>query len=288
MNQSSFEQNNLQITLSDVIEKLSDLPTLPALTSELLHNLEDDSLSLESIGEKISLDQSLAAKVLKLANSSHFGMNSKVITLNQAVAMMGIENLKNLIRVSIFYDHLPKVYCRGFDHKEFWQHNIASAICSELISRKLHLKQNFAFTAGLLHDIGKLVLAIKFPKKYEQVLSYAKLNDCHLIDVERTMLGIDHASVGLVLAIQWNFAEAIQDAIRGHHEPDNDELHSIAHIVHVANAIVHSLDITQQLDESAPPISQKAWDHLHLSDESYLSIFRETELRFAALNQLIM
>ena len=96
------------------------------------------------------------------------------------------------------------------------------------------------------HDIGKLVLAIKFPKKYEQVLSYAKLNDCHLIDVERTMLGIDHASVGLVLAIQWNFAEAIQDAIRGHHEPDNDELHSIAHIVHVANAIVHSLDITQQ------------------------------------------
>lgn len=282
------EQVNLQISLEEVIEKLSDLPTLPDLTSELLANLEDDTLSLESIGEKISLDQSLAAKVLKLANSSHFGMNSKVITIQQAVAMMGIENLKNLIRVSIFYDHLPKIYCRGFNHKEYWQHNIASAICSELISRKLHLKQNFAFTAGLLHDIGKLVLAVKFPKKYERVLAYAKLNDCHLIDVERNMLGIDHASVGLILAIKWNFANAIQDAIRGHHEPDNTELHPITHIVHVANAIVHALDLSQRIDESIPLISQKSWDHLNLSEEAYISIFHETELRFEAMNQLIM
>jgi putative nucleotidyltransferase with HDIG domain len=287
MNTSLIDHNNLQITLEEVIEKLSDLPTLPELTSVLLANLEDESLSLESIGEKISLDQSLAAKVLKLANSSHFGMNSKVITIQQAVAMMGIENLKNLIRFSIFYEHLPQIRCRGFDHKKYWQHNIASGICSELISRKLHLKQNFAFTAGLLHDIGKLVLAVQFPKKYEQVLTYAKLNDCHLIDVERNMLGIDHASVGLVLAVKWNFATAIQDAISGHHEPDNEELHPITHIVHVANAIVHSLDLSQSLEESIPPVSQKSWDHLNLSEDAYLAIFHETELRFEAMNHLI-
>jgi putative nucleotidyltransferase with HDIG domain len=287
MNRSDFDLNKLQISIEEVIQELSDLPTLPAIKNELLFKLEDDSLSLETITEKISLDQSLTAKVLKLANSSHFGMNSKVITIQQAVALLGIDHLKNIIRTSILQDHLPKVYCRGFDNKIFWRHNIATAICAELISRTLHLKAHFAFTAGLLHDIGKLVLAAKFSKKYEHVLAYAKENDCQLLEVERFLLGIDHASVGLILAIQWNFSDVIQDAIRGHHEPDDAELNSIVHIIHVANAIVHGLDLNQDPNDRLPFISQKAWDHLNLSDSSYLSIFHETELRFEAINQII-
>lgn len=287
MSLSFLDPNDLQISIEDIVLTLEDLPTLPALKSELLFKLEDDSLSLDAITEKITLDQSLAAKVLKLANSSHFGINSKVSTIQQAIALLGIEPLKNVIRLSIFQDHLPKAYCRGFDSKIYWRHNIATAICAELISRTLHLKANFAFTAGLLHDIGRLVLAVKFPKKYEHVLAYAKENDCHLIDVERSMLGIDHASVGLILAIHWNFSDLIQDAISGHHEPDKEELNPIAQIIHVANAIVHGLDLNQNPNESLPPISQIAWDHLNLSEAAYLSIFYETELRFEAMNQMI-
>ncbi|MBR7800027.1 HDOD domain-containing protein [Undibacterium fentianense] len=281
------DHNDDQISLEEVINKINNLPSLPEVAREMLNDLNNDDISLDIIVQKVSLDQSLAAKVLQLANTSYFGANSKVVTIQQAVSMLGTKNLKNLIRTSIFTNNLPIGLCRGFDNKAYWRHNIATAICAELISRTLHMKHDFAFTAGLLHDIGRLVLVSKFPKKYEQVIICSKEHDCSLLDAERAVLGVDHVSVGLILALQWNFSEAIQDAIRGHHAPDDKELNSVASIVHVANAIVHALDLSEIQEELVPAISQHAWDILGLTEEAYLSIFHETELRFHAMNQII-
>ncbi|MBC3880533.1 HDOD domain-containing protein [Undibacterium sp. LX40W] len=260
---------------------------LPDVAKEMLNDLNNDDISLDTIVEKVSLDQALAAKVLRLANASIYGANSKVVTIQQAVALLGIKNLKNLIRLSIFTKHLPTAACRGFDNQAYWRHNIATAICAELISRTLHMKHDFAFTAGLLHDIGRLVLVSRFPKKYEEVIACAKKSDTTLLEAERIVLGVDHVAVGLVLALQWNFSDAIQDGIRGHHDPDDRELNSVASIVHVANSIVHALDLNDSDTELVPPISQHAWDVLSLSEESYLAIFHETELRVEAMNQML-
>jgi len=287
MSQYIRDHNDLEISLEEVINKINDLPSFPQVVQEILNDLDNEEISLDTIVEKVSLDQSLAAKVLQVANTSYYGTNSKVISIQQAISMLGITNLKNLIRTSIFKTHLPTAYCRGFDNLGFWRHNIATAICAELIARSLHLKHDFAFTAGLLHDIGRLVLVSRFPKKYEEVIRLAIEKDCSLLDAERNLLGVDHVAVGLILALQWNFSDAIQDAIRGHHEPDDKELNSIASIVHVANAIVHTLDLSDNQQEMAVPISQHAWDALGLSEEAYLAIFQETELRFEAMNQII-
>ncbi|MFZ6798233.1 HDOD domain-containing protein [Undibacterium sp. Di24W] len=287
MSQYIKDHNNHEISLEEVINKINDLPTLPQVAQEMLSDLNSDDISLDTIVEKVALDQSLAAKVLKVANTSYYGANSKVVTIQQAISMLGTKNLKNLIRTSIFTHNLPVANCRGFDSFGFWRHNIATAICAELISRSLHLKHDFAFTAGLLHDIGRLVLVSRFPKKYEEVIRCATEKDCSLLDAERTILGVDHVSVGLILALQWNFSDAIQDAIRGHHEPDHKELNSIASIVHVANAIVHALDLCDNPHEMVPAVSQFAWDNLGLSEEAYIAIFEETEMRFEALNQII-
>ncbi|MFA9274142.1 MAG: HDOD domain-containing protein [Candidatus Aquirickettsiella gammari] len=279
--------NDDQISIEEVINKINDLPMLPELARKMLNDLNNDDISLEMIAEKVSLDQSIAAKVIQMANTSYYGNTSKVVTIQQAVSMLGTKNLKNLIRTSIFTNNLPIARCRGFDNKAFWRHNIATAICAELISRTLHMKQDFAFTAGLLHDIGRLVLVSKFPQKYEHVIRCAKDNDCSLLDAERAILGVDHVGVGLILALQWNFSEAIQDAIRGHHAPEDKELNSVASIIHVANSIVHALDLSESEDDLVPPISQVAWDLLGLNEEAYLAIFHETELRFNAMNQML-
>ncbi|MBC3808579.1 HDOD domain-containing protein [Undibacterium seohonense] len=284
---SITDHNDDQISLEEVINKLNDLPSLPEITTEMLNDLNNEDISLDSLIEKVSMDQALAAKVLKLANTSYYGANSKVVTIQQAVSLLGTEHLKNLIRTTIFTNHLPHAQCRGFDSKAYWRHNIATAICAELISRTLHMKHDFAFTAGLLHDIGRLVLVMKFPKKYEQVITCAKESDCSLLDAERAVLGVDHVAVGLILALQWNFSDAIQDAIRGHHSPEDKDLNSLASIVHVANSIVHALDLSEVEDELVPPISQFAWDNLGLNEEAYISIFHETELRFEAMNQIL-
>lgn len=285
-----FSSDNLDIhiLLDDVIKQIKDLPTLPAVAQDMLSNLDNEDTSLEAICAKVAEDQSLAAKTLKLANSSFYGTNSKVVTLQQAVSMLGIKNVKNLIRMTILSNSFPVSRCRGFDFEAFWRHSVATAICAELISRTLHMKHDFAFTAGLLHDIGKLVLVTRFPKEYAEVITFQARQDCHLRDAEQAVLGVDHVAAGLILAIQWQFSDAIQDAIRGHHDPDKKDLNSVAAIVHVANSIVHALDLSQTKNDLVPLLSQAAWDTLALTEADYLSIFRETELRFEAMNQILL
>lgn len=281
------DRDDQQIALEEVIRKIHDLPSLPQVEQALLEKLNDDNLSLEHIVEKVALDPSLAAKVLKLANTSYYGTNSKVVTIQQAVSMLGTSHLKSLIRTSIFNKCMPSKACSNFDAIAFWRHNIATAICAELISRTLHMKHDFAFTAGLLHDIGRLALASCFPAQYDQAIRCCHQKDCGMLEAERAVLGIDHVAAGQILAIEWQFSEAIQDAIRGHHEPTANDLNSLASVIHVANAIVHALDVCEEKNEYMPSISDDAWKSLALTEMQLLTIFHETELRFAAMNQII-
>ncbi len=286
---TSFVADNYDkyVQLDEVIRQIKDLPTLPVVAQEMLSNLDDENTSLDVICEKVAIDQSLAAKMLRLANSSYYGANSKVVTLQQAVVLLGIKNVKELILMAAVENSFPTSNCPNFDAKAFWRHSIATAICAELISRTLKMKHDFAFTAGLLHDIGRLVLVTRFPKDYEQVLAYREQQDCELLTAERALMGIDHVVVGWLLAKEWEFSDAIQDAIRGHHQPDDKGLNSIASVVHVANSIVHALDLSNTEFDIVPVLSQHAWDSLALSEGDYLAIFRETELRFNALNQIV-
>ncbi|MFZ6641839.1 HDOD domain-containing protein [Undibacterium sp. TC4M20W] len=282
------DANEFKVQLEDVVKKIKDLPTLPEVAMEMLQNLDDEESSLDMVTEKIALDQSVTAKLLRLANSSYYGNNSKVVTLQQATAMLGVKNVKNLIRTTALSNKFPTEKCPAFDFKAFWRHSVATAICAELISRALHMKHDFAFTAGLLHDIGKLVLVTCYPANYEQVLRYQKEADCLLIEAERHILHIDHVDAGLALATHWNFSEAVCDAIRGHHHPEQENLNVLASVVHVANAIVHALDLAQDENDILPLLSQAAWDTLGLGEADYLSIFRETEMRFDAMDQIVL
>lgn len=287
MNQPS-DQSAQQVFLDDVIRQIKDLPTLPAVAQELLSDLNDDNSSLDTITQKVAMDHSVAAKALRLANSSYYGSNSRVVTLQQAVAMLGVKNVKNLIRMTIMSNFFPASSCPGFDFRSFWRHSIATAVCAELISRTLHMKHDFAFTAGLLHDIGRLVLVTRFPKAYQEVLDYREREDCQMLEAERAVMQVDHVAAGLALATHWNFSDAISDAIRGHHEPETAGLNSVASLVHVANSIVHALDLAGEENELVPLLSPVAWSTLALTESDYLAIFRETEMRFAALDQIVL
>ena len=277
-----------KVQLEDMVKKIRDLPTLPEVAMEMLQNLEDEDSSLDMVTEKIAMDHSVTAKLLKLANSSYYGNNSKVTTLQQATAMLGVKNVKNLIRTTVLSNKFPTAHCPSFNFKAFWRHSVATAVCAELISRALHMKHDFAFTAGLLHDIGRLVLVTCYPENYEQVLRYQAEQDCQLLDAERAILHIDHIEAGLALASHWNFSEAVCDAIRGHLHPEQENLHVLASVIHIANAIVRALDLSQEENDMLPLLSQAAWDTLGLGEADYMSIFHETEMRFDALNQIVL
>lgn len=210
-----------------------------------------------------------------------------MVTLQQATALLGVDNIRNLVRMTLLSSHLPVPNCAGFDFKSYWAHGVGTAICAELISRTLHMKHDFAFTGGLLHDLGRLVLATYYPLQYSIAIEFSKLNDCTLLEAERSLLHIDHTEVGYLLAQHWHFADAVQDAIRGHHMPDIHGLNSLAMVIHVANAIVHGLDLCGDEHDQLPLLSELAWDTLALDESAYHHIFKETELRYAAMAQIL-
>ncbi len=276
------------LTDADLVKNLEDLPSLPAVVMELLSSIDQEDVDISVLAKKVSHDQALTAKTLRLVNSSLYGLQVKVTTIQQAITYLGFQTTRNLITAAAVTGCFAEGHCAGFDHKAFWRHSIGTAVCGKILARHLHVNQDYAFTAGLLHDIGRLVLVTGFPQQYQQTLEFRAANDCYLLEAERTVLGVDHAAAGLALAAHWNFSDTMRLAIAGHHDPEAPGAGFLAAIVHVADAIVHALDLVQDNDDLVPPVSPVVWTGLGLNEESYLLVFRETELQYEEITLALL
>lgn len=277
-----------QLTIEAVRHGLQDLPSLPAVVMELLGSIDQEDVDISVLARKVSLDQALTAKTLRLANSPSSGLQVRVTTIQQAITFLGFQATRNLITTAAVTGCFPVGTCPGFDHRAFWRHSIATAACARVLARRMRLNQDFAFTAGLLHDIGRLVLVTSYPAQYGAVLTQRQQDDRDLRDVEREILGVDHVMAGSALAEHWQFSDTMQHAIAYHHEPAAPGAGFLATIVHVANAIVHALDLARDENELVPPVSMVAWTALGLSQEAYLHVFRETEMQFEEMSNVLM
>ena len=271
---------NGHLTCDDVLRNLDDLPSLPAVVMELLNSIDEDDADISVLARKVSHDQALTAKTLRLVNSSLYGLQVKVTTIQQAITYLGFQTTRNLITAAAVTGCFTHAKCAGFDDKAFWRHSIATAACAKVLARQMRLNQDYAFTAGLLHDIGRLVLVTCFPQHFQRVLEYRAAHDCYMLDAERAVLGIDHVDAGLALAGHWNFSDTMKLAMGGHHAPETPGAGFLATIIHVADATVHALDLAQAADDLVPPVSPLAWTALGLDEAACLYLFRETELHY--------
>lgn len=276
------------MTLDDVIPVLDDLPSLPAVVMELLSSVEREDVDISVLAKKVSLDAALTAKTLRLANSSSYGLQVKVTTIQQAITYLGFQTTRNLVTTAALTGCFPRGACPGFDDTAFWRHSIATAACAKVLARHLRFNQDYAFTGGLLHDIGRLVLVTSFPEKYQQVLEANTANGNGLLANEQALLGVDHVQAGVALAEHWNFSDTMRLAIAGHHAPEEPGAGFLASIVHIANSVVHALDLAREPDELVPAVSTVVWNALGLNEEQWHHIFRETELHFEEMSAVLM
>lgn len=267
---------------------IQDLPSLPAVVMELLGSIEQENIDISVLAKKVSHDQALTAKTLRLANASSFGFQVKVTTIQQAITFLGFQTTRNLITSAAMTGCFPSGRCPGFNDKGFWRHSIATATCARVLARRLRFNQDFAFTAGLLHDIGRLVLVTAHPAAYGDVLAWRARHGGDWQEAERAVLGIDHVDAGVALADHWHFSDTMRQAIAFHHAPDTPGAGFLAAIVHIANAIVHALDLAGEDDEVVPQISDVAWHAMGLGEEAYLHVFRETELQFGEIATILI
>ncbi len=254
-----------------------ELPALPQALSDLLAALQREDVAVEQLALKIASDQALTAKALRLANCSFYGVAGRVHSIRDAINVLGLRSLAGALTAAAVSGSFARPRCAGFDFDAYWRHSMASALCAQALAQSLKIDEAAAFTAALLHDIGRLALASHYPDALAQALRHRAERDCQPVTAERHILGTDHAQVGASIAEHWRFAPAIVDAIRRHHAPPDDGGVSLLDVVHVADNIAHALDVCGLPDELVPPLSLSAWTRLALSPEQYRQIFERTE-----------
>ncbi|GAB3472262.1 HDOD domain-containing protein [Massilia terrae] len=275
------------LTLEQVVAKVRDLPSLPSVVVQLIRTFGQADVAVAELSAQIAKDQALAAKTLRLANSSFYGLQSRVRTIDQAITVLGFDSVRALVTSAGIVGQFGAGSHGGLDFTAFWRHAVGTALCAKSVARLAGSSQEYAFVSGLLHDIGRLVLATRFPDEYAAALALQGEEDCEPSHAERQVLGLDHAVVGRALAQHWKFPELIQRAIGNHHAPMRDDLGGIASVVHVANVIVHALDLDGDPDELVPPLAQDAWDSLGIEAAALQRVFAETEAEFEQACQIL-
>lgn len=238
----------------DVVRGLGDLPTLPSMAVKVMELAMDPAADLRAFTQLIAQDQSLAAKVLKLANSANFAQVGGVASLQRAVQLLGIRVVRNLalsvLVFDVFHQDRPAgkgaTHPCGLDLDELWKHAAAVAFIAEDVAQRLGYAQaDEAYIAGLLHDIGKVGLCFAAPDQFQAVIEAVRSRpNAPMIEVESEQLGFTHCQVGRWLAQTWRLPESLERAIWLHHQPAasyrREELLSLPVIVRCANDIAHT------------------------------------------------
>jgi len=238
------------------LDSIDDLPTLPVIAMEVNTMLQDYNTSVQDLCRVIENDQALVPRILKLVNSSFYGFKSKVANIDRAIILLGFNTVRNaIISVAVIGAFsMKKNNAEGFDIREFWAHSVAVGVISRYLSRITHsCAPEDAFTAGLLHDIGKIVIAQYFPDIFKNILEAVKINSISFYKAEKKEMPINHARLGTYLSKKWKLPESLSDTIRYHHAVKKNVSDSnLLMVVHTADIIANGyLDNTEpELDRS--------------------------------------
>ncbi|MGK5056371.1 HDOD domain-containing protein [Janthinobacterium sp. LB2P49] len=276
-----------RLSFEHIIRQIQELPSLPVVVLELLSSMDQDDTDVHVLAQKIELDQALAAKTLRIANSSFYGMQSKVTSIPQAVSVLGFHSIRTVVTACALTGSFASS-SGSFDFQAFWRHSLATAIAARLLAPHLRVNPETAFTAGLLHDLGTLVLVTRFPAEHALVRSYRQAHDCQMAEAELAVIGIDHAQVGSALAAYWKFPEAIQQAVADHHAIDRLQAGGLPLAVHLANAVALALDLAGVDDALVPPLSPAGWRSIALDEPAWLALLGQTEHTFDEMSRIML
>ncbi|MBL0714172.1 MAG: HDOD domain-containing protein [Desulfosarcina sp.] len=225
--------------LTKIMEKVDVFPSIPGSAIRLLELVDQVDAPIQEIEEVLRMDPGLTANVLKLTNSSYFGLPTKIGSVKRALMLLGLKKVKQLIMASCVGAVMDRdIPGYNLSAGELWRHSIAVSVAAEGLVCELGLKSDDdIFTAALLHDVGKLVLGQFIDDDYA-ALEAAAGNTVSFELAEKEVLGTDHAEVGARILKQWSFPEALVHVVRWHHNPEMAEaIHQTTDIVHVANML---------------------------------------------------
>jgi len=265
----------------DFLEKFIDqdiaLPEIPSIVIELNEVIADPLSTADQMAQVINRSPSLTALLLKIVNSSFYGLPSRVDRVSLAVTLIGTRELSSLalgISIMSYFKSIPSSI---LTMRSFLKHSLACGIMSRLLAAQKSLRQTEQmFTAGLLHDIGRLILFIYFPGEALGCLHQARQTSERLYQVERKRLGCHHAQIGKYLLNRWRLPLIIENTVCFHHEPAEAPDPIPAAIVHVADLLANALGIGTSGERLVPPLDARAWESLELPPSCFEVVIQQT------------
>jgi HD-like signal output (HDOD) protein len=274
--------------MAELDKKKIILPEIPAVVFELNEVISNPLSSAEHIAEVVNRSPSLTALLLRIVNSSFYGFPSKIDKVSHAVTLIGTREISGLalgISILSVFKNIPKEI---IDMYSFLKHSLACGIFARVLAAHLNSNQTEQlFVSGLLHDLGRLILYIHFPKESHNIITRSRNRSKLLIEEEKDYLGCDHSAVGKQLLKQWKLPLILENCVFYHHNP-SDAQHAVpATIVHLADIMVNSLGIGSSGEKFVPPLDSAAWENLEFPISSFEKVVGQATHQFKALETIL-
>jgi putative nucleotidyltransferase with HDIG domain len=279
-----------QPDLNRIIARVEDLPTLPRTVLRITELVNDPQSSARDLARVITDDQVLAARLLKLVNSSFYGFPQRISTITGAIVLLGFDAIRNLLlTTSVFGLFANRKRFNEFPEEQFWDHSLGCAVGAKVLGDHLRYdKIEELFVSGLLHDIGKIVEMIFMPEQFSKITRLVQKKNILMFTAEEQILGYTHADVGQLLAEKWNLPPKLISVILHHHRPSTaGRFAQEAAIIHLADIFCRALSIGSGGDTKIPQLDKIAWESLKIKTEVLESLIAKTKSGFDDISLFI-
>jgi HD-like signal output (HDOD) protein len=280
----------MAMKLDHLVQQIGSLPTLPSVIVRVNEQVGNPKTSALDLARTILEDQSLTARLLRLVNSPFYGFPRRIATVTEAVTILGFAPVRSLLLTASVVDLLVGEETPDFSPTGLWEHSVGAAVGAGLLARYTrHEDREEVFVAGLLHDVGKLVLFHFLTKEFLAVLETSRREDIPIRTAEQRLLGFTHDQVGRLLAERWKLPVRLSEAIGCHHRPDLAQVGKReAALVHVAEALTRALGLGSGGDDAVPMLEPETWRRLGLQTTILEPLMIELEEQYADARAILL
>ena len=251
------------------LQDIDNLPTLPTVYAEVDNLCKNPDVSADDLSKVIETDPSISLKLLNLANSAFFGFSRQIKTARDAVSLLGNQTVKNtILNIAVYEATKDLTETAGLDKTAFWMHSAGVGSIARFVSEQLKLDRTESFTAGIIHDMGKMIMDALYTDFYTEVLHQVEKDNVSIFVAEEDVIGLNHSQIGKELCESWSLPAELIDAVACHHHPRSAENDSeIASLIQIADSIARKLEVGSGGDPTVPDLHPAALKRLNITQE---------------------
>lgn len=233
---------NIQQRIQQIIANLDQLPSIPLVVTKIINMVNDPEVDFKKVAEEISKDQAITTDILRICNSAYFSKGKEISSVDRAMVTLGIKEVKDIVVLSTAKQILNKaIVGYDLDKGELWKHNLVVALLAKKMALDKKRKDiaDVVFTGGIIHDVGKTILALFVASTFKEILALAQEKQIPFTEAEKEIMGFDHQEIGGKILEKWQFPDTLRVSVMYHHNPMSAPapLRTIVSFVHVANSI---------------------------------------------------